>query len=206
MPDYVIRPLTLGAQRPRQVDQGSKILILGLAYKPNTTHPRIPQLRAERKLDARGCRRPITTTRTSPLRTRCAVRPRMASGARSREMRKGYYAALVATHNHAAYDWQLISDPREADRGYAERAKNVTRAADHFVGLANGMGPTMITTQSEFKRSGAAPCGIWSHSIGLAIFRRPSVCAPLHLFRRGASYTQSSIGSVRRSALAWGAG
>jgi UDP-N-acetyl-D-glucosamine dehydrogenase len=40
MPDYVVRRLMIGLNRRGRAVKGSKILILGLAYKPNTSDER----------------------------------------------------------------------------------------------------------------------------------------------------------------------
>ncbi len=133
MPDYVVgRTVSALAERGTPIS-GARVLILGLAYKPDIDDVReSPSLELIEKFDALGARVDYNdphVPRTHRMRRHDL---KMDSVPLSPEMLRGYDAAVISTH-HSAYDWAMIAaharlvvDTRNAMR--AVPGSNIVRA------------------------------------------------------------------------------
>jgi UDP-N-acetyl-D-glucosamine dehydrogenase len=135
MPDYVVQRTTLALNERGKAVKGSKILILGLAYKPDVDDVReSPSFELIEKLQDLGA----DVDYNDPHVPRTHKMRRYDLGMQSVELTpetlKRYDAVVVATH-HKAYDWAmivkhapLIIDTRNATRGVTGDRSNVVLA------------------------------------------------------------------------------
>jgi len=137
MPEFVVgRTMHALNQRGKSV-HGARILVLGLAYKPNVDDVReSPSFELIAKLRALGAAVDYNDPHVPEMH---AMRhypdmPMMASVPLTEESLGGYDCVLIAT-DHAAYDWSMIArharlivDTRGALRGVAADAGKVVGA------------------------------------------------------------------------------
>jgi len=137
MPDFVIERLMLGLNRHGKAVNGSRVLVLGLAYKPDVDDVReSPSFELIEKLRGLGAEVDYNDPHVPAMH---AMRhypdlPLMTSVELSAESLADYDCVLIAT-DHAAYDWamigkhaQLIVDSRGAMRGVEVDAGKVISA------------------------------------------------------------------------------
>jgi len=137
MPDFVIERLMLGLNRHGKAVHGSRVLVLGLAYKPNVDDVReSPSFELIEKLHELGAQVDYNDPHVPAMH---AMRhypdmPLLTSVELSAESLAGYDCVLIAT-DHAAYDWAMIGehaaliiDTRGAMRGVAVDARKVIGA------------------------------------------------------------------------------
>jgi UDP-N-acetyl-D-glucosamine dehydrogenase len=126
MPGYVVDRLMLGLNQHGKAVKGSRVLVLGLAYKPNVDDvresPSFELIRRLRGLGAEVDYHDPHVPATHPMRHYPDLPP-MQSIAWSDDAVAGYDCVLIATH-HDAYDWdavgrsaQLVVDTRGVMRG-----------------------------------------------------------------------------------------
>jgi UDP-N-acetyl-D-glucosamine dehydrogenase len=127
MPDYVVQRVAMALNRHGKPVNGSRILVLGLAYKPDVDDVReSPSFELIVKLKAMGAAVDYNDPHVPATH---AMRKygdlAMQSVPLSADMLGGYDCVLVST-NHAAYDWPMIAehaplivDTRGALRGIA---------------------------------------------------------------------------------------
>jgi UDP-N-acetyl-D-glucosamine dehydrogenase len=136
MPGYVVERLMLALNDRGQSVRGSRILVLGLAYKPDVDDVReSPSFELIERLTDLGAAVDYNDPHvpaTHPMRNYGDLG--MRSVPLSPEMLAGYDAVLIATH-HAAYDWQLVADhaklivdTRNAMRQVSGRREHIVRA------------------------------------------------------------------------------
>jgi UDP-N-acetyl-D-glucosamine dehydrogenase len=110
MPDYVVSKVQLALNDAGKAVKGSKILVLGLAYKPDVDDVReSPSFELIEKLEHLGADVDYNdphVARTHKMRRHDL---HMESVPLSPSTIASYDCVLVATH-HAAYDWQQIAD------------------------------------------------------------------------------------------------
>ena len=110
MPDYVVSKVQLALNDAGKAVKGSKILVLGLAYKPDVDDVReSPSFELIEKLEHLGADVDYNdphVARTHKMRRHDL---HMESVPLSPNTIASYDCVLVATH-HAAYDWQQIAD------------------------------------------------------------------------------------------------
>jgi UDP-N-acetyl-D-glucosamine dehydrogenase len=136
MPRYVVGQVTLALNERGRAVRGSKVLVLGLAYKPDVDDVReSPSFELIDKLEDLGA----TVDYHDPHVPATHYMRRWGDiGKRSITLSPqalaGYDCVLVATH-HKAYDWQqvadharLIVDTRNALHGVAGRRDHIVRA------------------------------------------------------------------------------
>ncbi len=124
MPEYVIERTMLALNDEGKSVKGSRILVLGLAYKPNVDDVReSPAFELIERLQALGAKVDYNDPHVPRTHKMRKYELGMASVDLSPKMLAGYECVLVAT-NHAAYDWalivehaKLIIDSRGATRG-----------------------------------------------------------------------------------------
>jgi UDP-N-acetyl-D-glucosamine dehydrogenase len=136
MPEYVVSRVAAALNDRGKAVKGSRILVLGLAYKPDVDDVReSPSFELIEKLEHLGA----AVDYNDPLVPRTHYMRHWgdlgkASVPLTAETLKGYDCVLVAT-NHAAYDWQLIADnaklvvdTRNALAGVKGKRENVVKA------------------------------------------------------------------------------
>ena len=123
MPDYVVRRLTYGLNRRRKAINGSRILLLGLAYKRNTSDAReSPSLVVAERLVALGAdvRAVDTHIALAVLPTGVEVASLTAEELRAADV-------VVMLTDHADFDLDLLV----AHAPYVFDTRRVVPAADH---------------------------------------------------------------------------
>lgn len=133
MPEYVIGRLMLALNSRGKSVKGSRVLVLGLAYKPDVDDVReSPSFELIEKLDDLGAEVQYNdphVARTHKMRKHDL---QMNSVPLTAKTLASFDAVLVATH-HAAYDWQLIADNAQLIVDTRHALKNVTGPRDHIV-------------------------------------------------------------------------
>ena len=130
MPNYVIERTALALNERGQTIKGAKILVLGLAYKPDISDvresPSIELIAKFRELGAAVDYNDPHVPATHKMRRHDL---KMKSVALSAKKLGGYDCVLIATH-HSKYDWKMI----------AEHAKLIvdTRGVMRRLGRKNG--------------------------------------------------------------------
>jgi UDP-N-acetyl-D-glucosamine dehydrogenase len=135
MPDYVVRRTALALNDRGKAIKGSKILVLGLAYKPDVDDVReSPSFELIEKLEELGALVDYNDPHVPQTHKMRHHDLQMSSVQLSPDTLKRYDCILVATH-HAAYDWQqiadhakLIVDTRNATRSVKGRQDHIVRA------------------------------------------------------------------------------
>ncbi len=134
MPDYVVQQTALALNHRRLSVAGSRILVLGLAYKPNVDDIReSPSFEIIEKLQALGAQVDYNDPHV-PATHKMRHHNLQMHSVELNEKTLASYAAVVIATNHEAYDWNLIAqhaklviDSRGALRKYAGKR-------DHIVG------------------------------------------------------------------------
>src|SRR5437764_736792 len=110
MPDYVVRRTVLALNERGQAVKGSRILVLGLAYKPDVDDVReSPSFELIEKLEDLGARVDYSDPHVPATHKMRRHDLQMESVTLSAEAIKGYDCIVIATH-HAAFDWQMVAD------------------------------------------------------------------------------------------------
>ena len=104
MPDYVVRRLMMALNRRKQVVNGSRVLLLGLAYKPNTGDAReSPALIVADHLIGLGAEVGAVDPHIEPSRTDARIR---LCDLTSAELSAA--DAVVVLTDHDIFDWDLV--------------------------------------------------------------------------------------------------
>jgi UDP-N-acetyl-D-glucosamine dehydrogenase len=135
MPDYVVNRTVLALNDRGRAVKGSKILILGLAYKPDVDDVReSPSFELIEKLEHLGAEVDYHDPHVPKTHKMRHHDLQMESIKLTPEALKKYDCVLVATH-HAAYDWQMVADhaglivdTRNAMRGVKGDRKHIVGA------------------------------------------------------------------------------
>jgi UDP-N-acetyl-D-glucosamine dehydrogenase len=110
MPDYVVQRAALALNERGKALKGSKILVLGLAYKPDVDDVReSPSLELIEKLEHLGAQVDYNDPHVPATHKMRRHDLKMESVAMSPDALRGYDCVLIATH-HSVYDWQLVAD------------------------------------------------------------------------------------------------
>ena len=134
MPRYVIQKLSLALNARGKAVNGSRILVLGLAYKPDVDDVRESPsfelignlLELGAKVDYNDPHVPATH------QMRHYGDLRMKSVPVSAESLRQYDGLLIAT-NHSAYDWQLVADHSQLIVDTRNALRDVKGRRDHIV-------------------------------------------------------------------------
>ena len=124
MPDYVVNRTMLALNGEGKAIKGSRILVLGLAYKPDVDDVReSPSFEIIEKLEHLGAEVDYNDPHVPATHKMRHHDLQMTSVEFSPEKLAAYDCVVVAT-NHAAYDWaavgkhaKLVVDTRNAMRG-----------------------------------------------------------------------------------------
>jgi UDP-N-acetyl-D-glucosamine dehydrogenase len=110
MPDYVVKRTVLALNDRGKAVKGAKILVLGLAYKPDVDDVReSPSFELIEKLEELGAIVDYNDPHVPQTHKMRRHDLQMRSIPLSAQSLQSYDCVLIATH-HAAYDWQLIAD------------------------------------------------------------------------------------------------
>jgi UDP-N-acetyl-D-glucosamine dehydrogenase len=133
MPDYVVHRTTLAMNERGKAMKGAKILILGLAYKPDVDDVReSPSFELIEKLEHLGSKVDYHDPHVGKTHKMRHHNLEMTSISLSPETLKSYDCVLIATH-HSAYDWQMVADNSKLIVDTRNALRNVTGRRDHVV-------------------------------------------------------------------------
>jgi UDP-N-acetyl-D-glucosamine dehydrogenase len=133
MPDYVVRRLSLAMNDRGKALKGSRILVLGLAYKPDVDDVReSPSFELIEKLEELGAHVDYHDPHVPATHKMRHHDLHMKSVEFSPATLKNYDCVLIATH-HQAYDWQVVADNAKLIVDTRNATKNVKGKRDHIV-------------------------------------------------------------------------
>jgi UDP-N-acetyl-D-glucosamine dehydrogenase len=134
MPEYVVRRTVLAMNERGKALKGSRILVLGLAYKPDVDDVReSPSFELIEKLEELGARVDYNDPHVPATHKMRHHDLHMKSVAVSPESLRTYDCVLIATH-HAAYDWQAICDNAKLIVDTRGALRNVNGNRENIVG------------------------------------------------------------------------
>lgn len=134
MPAYVVSRIVLALNQQCKAVKGSRILVLGLAYKPDVDDVReSPSFELIEQLEGLGARVDYNDPHVAKTHyMRHWGDMGKASVELSPQSLRGYDCVLVATH-HAAYDWQMVADHAPLIVDTRNALKNVRGKREHIV-------------------------------------------------------------------------
>jgi UDP-N-acetyl-D-glucosamine dehydrogenase len=133
MPHYVVDRTTLALNERGKAVKGSKILVLGLAYKPDVDDVReSPSFELIEHLEHLGAEVDYHDPHVPKTHKMRHHDLQMTSIELSPAKLKSYDCVLVATH-HAAYGWQMIADNAKLIVDTRNALRNVKGKRDHIV-------------------------------------------------------------------------
>jgi UDP-N-acetyl-D-glucosamine dehydrogenase len=135
MPEYVIRRTALALNERGKPVNGSRVLVLGLAYKPDVDDvresPSFELITRLRDLGAQVDYNDPHVPQTHPMRHYPEL-PILRSVELTPQTLSSYDCVLVSTH-HKAYDWQLVADNAKLIVDTRNALARVTGKRDHIV-------------------------------------------------------------------------
>ncbi|MGE5608627.1 MAG: nucleotide sugar dehydrogenase [Bacillota bacterium] len=133
MPEFVVQRTTLALNQQGKAVKGSKILVLGLAYKPDVDDVReSPSFELIEKLEHLGATVDYNDPHIPATHKMRRHDLQMLSVPLTPETLKRYDCVIVATH-HASYDWQFIANHARLIVDTRNAMRNVTGRRDHIV-------------------------------------------------------------------------
>jgi UDP-N-acetyl-D-glucosamine dehydrogenase len=133
MPNYVVQRTGLALNERGKAVKGSKVLVLGLAYKPDVDDVReSPSFELIEKLEELGATVDYHDPHVPATHRMRHYDLQMKSINLTPEALKGYDCVLVATH-HQAYDWQMVADNAKLIVDTRNALKNVRGKREHIV-------------------------------------------------------------------------
>ena len=133
MPEYVIHRTALALNDRAKAVKGSKVLVLGLAYKPDVDDVReSPSFELIEKLEHLGADVDYHDPHVPATHKMRQHDLQMKSIALSPESLRTYDCVVVATH-HSAYDWQQVADNAQLIVDTRNAMRNVKGRRDHIV-------------------------------------------------------------------------
>jgi UDP-N-acetyl-D-glucosamine dehydrogenase len=133
MPDFVVNKVGLALNERGKAVKGAKILVLGLAYKPDVDDVReSPSLELIEKLMALGANVEYSDPHVPATHKMRRHDLKMQSVALTADSLKKYDCVLIATH-HSAFDWQMVADHSQLIVDTRNAMKNVKGRRDHIV-------------------------------------------------------------------------
>lgn len=133
MPKYVIKRLVDALNERGKAAKGSRILVLGLAYKPDIDDVReSPSLELIELLRDLGAHVDYNDPHVPETRQMRRYDLRMASVPMNPALIGSYDVVLIST-NHSAYDWQLVADHAKLIVDTRNAMKNVKGPREHIV-------------------------------------------------------------------------
>lgn len=133
MPEYVVSRLSLALNERSKPVRGSKVLVLGLAYKPDVDDVReSPSFELIEKLCELGALVDYNDPHVPASHRMRRYDLQMTSVPLTAQTLASYDAVLIATH-HRAYDWQFIADHAKLIVDTRNALRNVTGSRSHIV-------------------------------------------------------------------------
>jgi UDP-N-acetyl-D-glucosamine dehydrogenase len=133
MPDYVVRKTTSALNSRGKAVRGSRVLILGVAYKADVDDVReSPSFELVEKLEELGAVVDYNDPHVPRTHKMRRHDPQMQSVELTPETVGGYDCVIVAT-KHAAYDWQMVADHAPLVVDTRNALAEVTGRRDHIV-------------------------------------------------------------------------
>ena len=132
MPEYVVQQTTLALNKNQKSVSGSKILILGLAYKPDVDDIReSPSFEIIEKLQALGGIVDYNDPHVPATHKMRNYDLQKHSVELSVDSLKDFDCVVIAT-NHKVYDWQMIADHAKVIVDSRGALRQVTGKRDHI--------------------------------------------------------------------------
>jgi len=133
MPEYVVNKVLLALNDRGKAIKGSKILVLGLAYKPDVDDVReSPSFELIEHLEKLGGAVDYNDPHVSKTHKMRHHDLQMTSVSLSPQTLKSFDCVLIATH-HSAYDWQMIADNAQLIVDTRNATREVKGRRDHIV-------------------------------------------------------------------------
>ena len=133
MPDYVVKRVALALNERSKAVKGSRVLVLGLAYKPDVDDMReSPSFELIEKLEELGAAVDYNDPHVPATHKMRHHDLQMKSVPLTPQSLASYDCVLVATH-HAAYDWQMVADHAKLIVDTRNALKNVKGRREHVV-------------------------------------------------------------------------
>jgi UDP-N-acetyl-D-glucosamine dehydrogenase len=133
MPRYVVQRAALALNDRGKAVKGARILVLGLAYKPDVDDVReSPSFELIEQLEELGAQVAYNDPHVSQTHRMRKYNLQMKSVPLTAESLAGYDCVLIATH-HAAYDWQMIADHTNLIIDTRNALGHTTGRRDHIV-------------------------------------------------------------------------
>ncbi|HEV2294305.1 MAG TPA: nucleotide sugar dehydrogenase [Tepidisphaeraceae bacterium] len=133
MPDFVVQRLMLALNERGKAIKGSRILVLGLAYKPDVDDVReSPSFELIEKIEHLGGDVDYHDPHVPQTHKMRRHDLQMKSIELTPDALKGYDAILIATH-HSKYDWQQVADNAQLIVDTRNAMRDVKGRRDHIV-------------------------------------------------------------------------
>ena len=133
MPDYVVDRVRLALDNAGKTTRGSRILVLGLAYKPDIDDIReSPSFELIEKLEHLGAIVSYNDPHVPQTHKMRQYDLQMKSVPLTEKTLADYDCVLIATH-HSTYDWQMIADHAKLIVDTRGVMRNVTGRREHVV-------------------------------------------------------------------------
>ena len=133
MPDFVVQRLSLALNERGKPIKNSRILVLGLAYKPDVDDVReSPSFELIEKLEELGAEVDYHDPHVPQTHKMRRHDLQMTSIELTAAKLATYDCVLIATH-HAAYDWQMVADHARLVVDTRNALRDVTGRRDHIV-------------------------------------------------------------------------
>ena len=133
MPDYVVARAVSALNQHRKAVNGSRVLVLGLAYKPDVDDVReSPSFELIEKLRGLGAEVDYNDPHVAHTHTMRKYDLKMSSVELTAESLASYDAVVIAT-NHSAYDYQMIADHAKLIIDSRGAMRQITGSHDHII-------------------------------------------------------------------------
>jgi UDP-N-acetyl-D-glucosamine dehydrogenase len=133
MPEYVVNKTLLALNDRGKAIKGAKVLVLGLAYKPDVDDvresPSFELIEHLEKLGAQVDYHDPHVAKTHKMRHHDL---QMTSVDLTPANLKSFDCVLIATH-HSAYDWQMVADNSQLIVDTRNATRDVKGKRDHIV-------------------------------------------------------------------------
>jgi UDP-N-acetyl-D-glucosamine dehydrogenase len=133
MPQYVVNRTAAALNDRGKAVKGSRVLVLGLAYKPDIDDVReSPSFELIEKLEAMGAHVDYNDPHVPATHKMRHHDLKMTSVPLTPQSLKSYDCVLIATH-HSAYDWQLVADNSQLVVDTRNTLRDVKGSREHIV-------------------------------------------------------------------------
>ena len=134
MPEWVVQRVGWALNQQAKAVKGSRVLVLGLAYKPDVDDVReSPSFELIEKLEHLGAQVDYNDPHVPSTHKMRRHDLQMHSVPLTPQTLASYDCVVIST-NHAAYDWQLIADHAKLIVDTRNATRNVQGKRDHIIG------------------------------------------------------------------------